>query len=185
MVILPAIVWRGGPTRRAVTVGVCAGLLFGVLAWLDSGMLVSGAIVFVVLGVASGFWMGRRMTRYWPRTDELSGAQRVSVVAAARHGERISDDSLAPAIVDYTRALHAAADKDTPMRRAVVVFVLVVAAAMALWDAVHGSPGNAAASVVYLLLVGLELFWWPKRRGDLLSNADRATAMVRQAGIPD
>jgi hypothetical protein len=185
MVIVPAIVWRGGPVRRAVTVGACAGLFFGGLAWLDSGMLISGAIVFVVLGVACGFWTGRRMTRYWPRADELSGAQRVAVVAAARHGDPIGDDSLAPAIVDYCRALHAAADKDTPMRRAIVVFVLVVAAAMALWDAVHGSPGNAVASVVYLVVMGLEVFWWPKRREDLLANADRATTLARQADIPD
>jgi hypothetical protein len=56
---------------------------------------------------------------------------------------------------------------------------------MALWDAVHGSAGNAVASVVYLVVLGLELFWWPKRREGLLSNADRATAMARQADIPD
>jgi peptidoglycan biosynthesis protein MviN/MurJ (putative lipid II flippase) len=107
------------------------------------------------------------------------------VVAAARRGGGIGDDSLAPAIVDYSRALHAAADTDTPLRRVVVGFVLVVAAAMALWDAGHGSPGNAVASAVYPVLVGLELFWWPNRRERLLSNADRATAMERQADIPD
>jgi hypothetical protein len=185
MVMVPAIVWRGGPVRRAVTVGACAGLFFGGLAWLDSGMLISGAIVFVVLGVSCGFWMGRRLIRYWPRADELSGAQRAAVVAAARRGDRIGDHSLAPAIVDYSRALHAAADTDTPLRRAVVGFVLVVAAAMALWDAALGSPGNAVASAVYLVIAGLELFWWPNRRERLLSNADRATATARQADIPD
>jgi DNA-binding CsgD family transcriptional regulator len=66
MLMVPAIVWRGGPVRRAVTVGACAGLFFGGLAWLDSGMLISGAIVFVVLGVSCGFRTGRRMTRHWP-----------------------------------------------------------------------------------------------------------------------
>jgi hypothetical protein len=71
------------------------------------------------------------------------------------------------------------------LRRAVVGFVLVVAAAMALWDAALGSPGNAVASAVYLVIAGLELFWWPNRRERLLSNADRATATARQADIPD
>ena len=185
MVLLPAIAWRGGPILRGVTVGICAGLFFGLLAWLDSGMLISGAIVFVVLGGGCGLWMGRQMTRYWPRAAELSGAQRVAVVAAARHGDRIGDDSLASAVVDYSRALRAAADEYGPIRRAVIVFVLVVAAGMALWDAVFGSFGNAAASVVYLGLVGLEMFWLPKRRAELLTNADRAAAMTRQTDTPD
>ena len=147
--------------------GVCAGLFFGVLAWLDSGMLISAVIVFVVLGVGCGLWMERRMIRYRPRTDDLTGAQRVAVV------------------VDYDRALRAAADKDTPLRRVVVVVLLVVAAAMALWDAVHGSLGNVVASVVYLVLVLLELFWWPKRREELVTNAERAAAMVSQTDVPD
>jgi hypothetical protein len=183
--MVPAFVWRGGRVRRGVTVGVCAGLFFGVLAWLDSGMLISAVIVFVVLGVGCGLWMERRMIRYRPRTDDLTGAQRVAVVAAARRGDRIGDDSLAPAVVDYGRALRAAADEDTPLRRVVVVVLLVVAAAMALWDAVHGSLGNVVASVVYLVLVLLELFWWPKRREELVTNAERAAAMVSQTDVPD
>jgi hypothetical protein len=165
--MVPAFVWRGGRVRRGVTVGVCAGLFFGVLAWLDSGMLISAVIVFVVLGVGCGLWMERRMIRYRPRTDDLTGAQRVAVV------------------VDYGRALRAAADEDTPLRRVVVVVLLVVAAAMALWDAVHGSLGNVVASVVYLVLVLLELFWWPKRREELVTNAERAAAMVSQTDVPD
>jgi hypothetical protein len=182
--MVPALVWRGGPVRRGATVGGCAGLFFGVLAWLDSGMLLSGAIVFVVLGVGGGFWMARRMTRYWPGATELSGVQRVAVVAAARRGDRIGDDSLAPAVVDYGRGLHAAAEDGRPWRW-VIVFVLVVAVAMALWDAVHGSLGNIIVSVVYLVLACLELFWWPRRSDELLANADRAAAMARQLDVPD
>jgi hypothetical protein len=49
---MPAIVWHGGSSYRGATVGVCAGLFFGVLAWQDSGMFVAGAIVFIVVGVA-------------------------------------------------------------------------------------------------------------------------------------
>ena len=181
---MPAIVWRGGPIRRGVTVGVCAGLFFGVLAWLDSGMLIAGAIVFVVLGGGYGPWIARKMTRYWPGASELSGAQRLAVVAAARRGDRIGDDTLAPAVVDYSRALHAAAEKGRTWRW-VIVFILVVAVATALWDAVLGSLGNAVASFVYLVLVGLELFWWPNRRAVLLKNADRAAAIARQIDISD
>ncbi len=181
---MPAFVWRGGPVRRGVTVGVCAGLFFGVLAWLDSGMLISGAIVFVILGVGGGFWEARRMSRYWPRAAELSGAQRVAVVAAARRGDRVGDDSLAHAVADYGRGLHAAVEQGRPWRWVIVV-VLGVAIAMALWDAVHGSLGNVIVSVVYLVLAGLELFWWPKRCDDLLANADHAAGMARQQDVPD
>ena len=51
---------------------------------------------------------------------------------------------------------------------------LVVATGTAVWDAVYGSWGNAAASGIYLVLLLLELFWWPKRLERLLTNADRA-----------
>lgn len=164
--------------------GVCAGLFFGVLAWLDSGMLIAGAIVFVVLGAGCGIGMARRMTRYWPGADELSGAQRVAVVAAVRRGDRISDPALVPAVVGYSRALQAAVDNFRPWRW-VIVFILVVAVATALWDAVRGSLGNVVVSVVYLVLVGFEFFWWPKRRDELLANAGRAAAMAQQTEIPD
>lgn len=184
MVTIPAVVWRGGPVRRGVTVGACLGLLFAALAWLDSGFLIAGAIVFVVLGVGSGVWMGRRMVRYWPGARELTGAQREAVVAAARRGDRVDDAALAPAVVDYCRGLHAAAEKGKAFRW-VIVAVLVAAVATTLWDAVHGSWGNAVASFVYLILAGLELFWWPKWQAALLANADRAAEMARQVGLPD
>ncbi|MEE6163662.1 MULTISPECIES: hypothetical protein [unclassified Mycolicibacterium] len=51
--------------------------------------------------------------------------------------------------------------------------VLVVAAASAAWDAVFGSWGNAVASVIYLVALLAEMFWWPKRRARLLANVDR------------
>jgi hypothetical protein len=177
---MPAIVWRGGPISRAVAVGSSAGLFFGGLAWLDSGMLMAGAIVFVVLSVGTGVWMARRMTRYWPGSRELTGAQRGAVVAATRRGERIGDAALTPAVVDYSRALHAAAEKHTSWRW-VLVLLLIVAVATALWDAVLGSLGSAVASFVYLLLIVFELWWWPKRRATLLTNADKAAAMARAA----
>jgi hypothetical protein len=39
---------------------------------------------------------------------------------------------------------------------------------------VFGSWGNAAASCIYLVLLLIELFWWPKWRERLLTNADHA-----------
>ena len=184
MVTLPAIAWHGGSVRRGATIGVCAGLFLGALAVLDSETLIAGLVVFVVMGVASGLVMARRMARYWPGADTLSGAARVEVVNAVRHGERIADPALAPAVIDYGRGLHAAAD-DIRGWRWVIVFALVVAIAMSLWDAVSGSWGNLAASLVYLILGGLEVFWWPKRLAELLSNADRSATLARRLDLPD
>jgi hypothetical protein len=60
MVIVPAFVWRGDHFRRGLTVAFFAGLLFGVQAWLDSGFLVAGGIVFVVVGTGFGVWIALR-----------------------------------------------------------------------------------------------------------------------------
>lgn len=163
--------------------GACGGLFFGVLAWLDSGMLLAGAVVFVVLGAASGGWIARRMVGYWPGSCELNGSQRKAVVAAARRGDRIGDKGLAPAVDEYRQALQAAADKGRPWRW-VVVAVLLVGIASTLWDTTHGSLGNAVASVIYLVVVALELFYWPKRTEALLANADRAVVLASQGGTP-
>jgi hypothetical protein len=48
-----------------------------------------------------------------------------------------------------------------------------------VWDAVYGSWGNAAASAIYLALLLIELFWWPKRRDELLANGDRAADIAQ------
>ncbi|CAN5338205.1 hypothetical protein BH09ACT7_BH09ACT7_57690 [soil metagenome] len=177
MVMVPAFVWRGGFLRRVLTVALFVGLFFGLQAWLDSGMAIAGAIVLVLVGGGFGIFIALRMRRYWPGARELTGAQRVAVVTAVRRGERIEDDALAPAVLDYSRALHSAAEKGRPLRW-VIVIALVVGLATTLWDAVFGSWGNAAASVIYLAVILGELFWWPKREAALLTNADRAAAMV-------
>lgn len=91
MVTVPAMVWRGGFVRRALTVGSAIGLSVGVLAWLDSGLAAAGLAVLMIVGTCYGIWMARRMKRYWPGAEGLSGAQRVTVVRAARRGERITD----------------------------------------------------------------------------------------------
>jgi hypothetical protein len=35
------------------------------------------------------------------------------------------------------------------------------------------------ASGIYLVLLLIELFWWPKRRDRLLANADRAAEIAQ------
>jgi len=180
MVIVPAFVWRGGALRRGVTVAIGVGLLFGVQAWLDSGMVIGFAVAFVLVGTGGGIWTARRMSKYWPGAKQLTGAQRVAVATAVRNGEGIGDEALAPAVLDYRRGLHAAAEKGRPLRR-VIVIVLAIALGTTLWDAVYGSLGNAAASVIYLIIIVLELCWWPKREETLLANADRAAAMAETA----
>jgi hypothetical protein len=175
MVTVPAMVWRRGPIRRGLMVGLSVGLFFGALAWLESGMLLSAAIVFVVLGVGSAVWIPRRMTKYWPGSTALTGDQRAAVVSAVRAGTGIGDPALRQPVTDYTRGLHSAAERSGRWRW-LVILLLLVAVGTALWDWVFGSWGSAIASVVYLMLAGLELFWWPKWLTQLLANADRAAS---------
>jgi hypothetical protein len=143
------------------------------MAWIDSGFLLSAVIVLVVVGAFYGIWMARRMARYWPDAKQLSGDDRVTVVSAARRGERIGDARLAKAVIGYNSGMHAAAETARPFRWLLIV-VLIVAVGSAVWDTVYGSWGNAIASGVYLLLLAIELLWWPKRQKQLLANGDRA-----------
>jgi hypothetical protein len=180
MVTVPAFVWRYGPILRGLILGVSVGAFLGALAWLDSGFLLGGLIAFVVLSVFYGVWMARRMVRHWPSAKLLSGGERERVARAARGGERIDDPRLAAALTDYRNGLHEAAEKARGFRW-VIWFVLVVAVATTVWDATFGSWGNAIASVIYLLMLGVDMFWWPRRQRQLLANADRAEAMVRES----
>jgi hypothetical protein len=159
-------------------VGGAVGIALGAMSWLDSGFLLSGVIVLVVVGAFYGIWMARRMARYWPGAKQLSGDERVTVVRAARRGERIDNARLAQAVVDYSSGMHAAAERARPFRW-LLPLVLVVSLGTAVWDAVYGSWGNAAASAIYLALLLIELFWWPKRRDELLANGDRAADIAQ------
>src|SRR5882672_3793856 len=116
MLTVPAWVWRGGRTTRAVTVAAAAGLFFGGLAILDSGIVLSGVGVFILVGAGWGIVMDRRMTRYWPGARDLTGEKRVSAVRAARRAARITDPRLLPAVTDYCDGMHTAADNARPFR---------------------------------------------------------------------
>ena len=180
MVTVPAFVWRGGFFRRALIVGGSVGIALGALAWLDSGFLLSGVIVLVIVGVFYAIWMPRRMARYWPGAQQLSGDDRVTVARTARRGERLGDARLAQPLTDYSTGMHAAAEQARPFRWVIPLF-LVVGVGTAVWDAAFGSWGNAVASFIYLVLLLIEVFWWPKRRDQLLANADRASGLARVA----
>ena len=54
-----------------------------------------------------------------------------------------------------------------------------------MWDALFGSWGNAVASGIYLVLLVVEVFWWPKRQQQLLTNADRTAEMTDRIHISD
>ena len=124
------------------------------------------------------------MARYWPGADDLSGEERVAVARAARRGERVGDTRLAEAVIDYAHGMHAAADTARPFRW-VLPLVLVVAVATAVWDAAYGSWGNVVVSGIYLVLLPLEIFWWPRRQEQLLDNADRAAELAGQMQTSD
>ena len=179
MISVPAPVWRGGFVFRATVTAVAIGGFFGTLAWLDSGIWAAGVIVMVLVGVPYGIWMARRMARYWPGAQDLTGPDRVRVVHTARRGEPVGVARLAPAVGGYRDGLHAVAEEPGLHRyRWIIPVVLGVAAALALYDTVQGSTRDAVASTVYLGLIAVEVFWWPRRCVALLANADRAVAQL-------
>jgi protein-S-isoprenylcysteine O-methyltransferase Ste14 len=178
MVTVPAFVWRGGFFRRALLLGAGVGFPLAALGWIDSGMLLSAIIVLVVTGLIYGIWLARRMSRYWPGAKQLSGEDRVTVVRAARSGERVGDPRLAQAVIDYSEGLRAAEEQARPFRW-VVPLVLIVGVATTVYDAVFGSWGNVIASVIYFVAFLVELLWWPKVRNQVLANADRAANIAR------
>ncbi len=178
MVTVPAFAWKGGFVRRALILGATVGICLSVMTWIDSGILLGAAITLIITGLVYGISMPRRMARYWPGAKQLIGDDRVAVVRAARRGEGIRDPRLAQAVIDYSTGMHAAAEQGRPFRWLVPV-VLVVALASAVWDGVYGTWGNVVASVIYLVALLFEIFCWPKRRDQLLSNADRAARIAQ------
>jgi hypothetical protein len=180
MVTVPALVWRYGPLLRGLILGVGVGGFLGALTWLDSGFLLAGVIAFVALVLFYGGWMARRMTRHWPSAGQLSGSERMRIASAARSGARIDDPQLAPALIGYRDGLYEAAEKSKPFRW-VLWLVLVVAVGAAVWDGIFGSWGNLIASAIYLSMLLLELIWWPKRREQLLANANRAVDLAKSS----
>lgn len=88
MVTVPAFVWRYEPASRGLILGLVVGAFLGALAWLDSGILLGGLIVFVVLGLFYGGWMTRRMLLvelfWWPKRQRQLLANADHAAARAR-----------------------------------------------------------------------------------------------------
>lgn len=178
MLAVPASVWRWGTVARAVILGVGAGLCLGGLAWLDSGAILPAAAAMIAGGVLFGTVTARRMAHLWPEAARLTAGDRVTVARAVRDGDPIADPRLGGPALGYVRGLHAAAQTH-PRWRWILPGILVVALATALWDAVYGSRGSAVASALYLAALIAEVFWWPRRRAQLLNRADHSVL-----GIP-
>lgn len=179
MVTAAATLWWGGFALRALTVGIGLGVFLGALALLDSGLPLVAAIVGVVTGSVLGVLTARRMDRYWPGARDLTPAQRVTVVRAARRGYPVAGETLARGVLQYSAGLRTAADQARTYRW-VIWLVLAVALGTAAFDAATGSVRDAAASCVYLGLLAIELFWWPARRRELLLNSALAAALAQR-----
>jgi hypothetical protein len=179
VVVVPAWVWRGGPSLRAATLGLVAGIFLSALSYADSGLLLSSLVVLLILTPFYGILMARRMRRFWPGAEELTGADRVAVARAARRGESIGDARLAPAVIEYSDGLRAAYEQARPHRW--VIWVVVAAALIAAVVDCFTSPiRSAVASWLFVALLAVELWWWPKEQARLVANAERAAESARQ-----
>lgn len=179
VVVIPAWVWRGGPVFRTVGVGLAGGVFFGALGYAESGSVVA-LVALVVLGpFVFGIPTARRMARFWPGAKMLSREDRVAVVRATRRGQNIGETRLAHAVIEYSSGLRDAHDHARRYRW-VVPLVGALSLILALTDSFFGSIRLALVSWLWVAIIVVELLWWPGKRADLLSNAERAETQARQ-----
>lgn len=179
MVAVPAWVWRFGLILRALIAGAVAGIVIGLLAFFGSGVVLAGVVAFVVVTLLYGAMMARRMVKYWPEANSLSGAARVAVTGAVRSGRDIGDPRLASAVIAYSRGLHAASEHSR-LGRWLIVVIGVVALAAAIFDTITAPVGEAVVSWLYFAFFPIEAWWWPRRQAHLLANARRAERSAGQ-----
>jgi hypothetical protein len=162
-----------------VSVGLAVGIFFGALGFAESGSVVA-LVALVVLGpFVFGISMARRMARFWPGARTLSGADRVAVVRATRRGQNIGEACLAHAVIEYGGGLREAREQARRYRWVVPV-VAALSVILALTDSFFGSIRLALVSWLWVAIIVMELLWWPGKRADLLSNAERAEMLARQ-----
>jgi hypothetical protein len=130
--------------------------------------------VVVAAGLTYGIVMARRMSKCWPGAKDLSGADRVAVTRVARAGGDIEDARLAPAVIDYSRAVHNAAERFQWWWWWLIVLLSAVALVTAIADTIFSPAGEAVVSWLYFAFVPVEAFWWPRRQAELLARAQRA-----------
>jgi hypothetical protein len=179
VVALPAWVWRFGPFVRALIVGPAVGLVIGLLALFGTNSVLAGLVVLAVVTVVYGAIMARRVAKYWPGAKNFSAADRVTVVRAARSGRDIRDPRLAPGVIEYSRALHNAAERSR-LYWWVIVLLGVVALGTAVADTIFAPIREAVVSWLYFAFFPVELLWWPRRAARLIANAERAEESAGQ-----
>ncbi|WP_317445498.1 hypothetical protein [Streptomyces collinus] len=178
MVLVPGWVWRQGPVRRGLCVGLAAGVFFAAFVAVESGAWPAAAVVLLVLGPLYGVRAARRMGRAWPGGAGLAPADRGRVVRATRRGEAIGDARLAPAVLEYAGALRVLREEDR-LRWWLMPLVAVVSLALAVYDTVAGPARQALVSWLVVAVVALELAWSPARRNRLLARVARAEEAAR------
>jgi hypothetical protein len=180
MFTVPALAWRGGRVYRAICVGVPVGIFLAALVFAESGILLGALVAFVVLSTFYGIVMARRMSRFWPAANDLSGGDRVAVVRAARSGRDIDAARLGPAAIEYASGLREAR-KQARRYHWVVWLCAAVVLALAVYDSFFGTVRLAVVSWLFVAFFAIELFWWPRRQNQLLSNAERTETLARRA----
>lgn len=164
--------------RRALGAGSAAGVFFALFVLVESGMWAAAAVVLLVLTPLYGVRVARRMSRVWPAGADLDPADRAAVVRATRRGETVRDPRLAPEVVRYAEALRVTAERDR-LRWWVMALVAAVALVLAGYDTVAGTAREALVSWLVVVLVALDLIWWPRRRDRLMARVRRAEAAAR------
>jgi hypothetical protein len=138
-------------------------------------------LAVAVLGpLVFGIPITRRMARFWPGATKLIGADRVAVVRATRLGQLINEPHLAHAVIEYGSGLRQAQEQARRYRW-VIPLVAILSLILAVTDSFFGSIRLALVSWLWVAIVVAELVWWPRKQVDLLSNAERAEMLARQA----
>jgi hypothetical protein len=180
VVAIPAWVWRGGAVFRAVVVGLVLGIFFGTLGLAESGSVAALPAVAALGPVIFGIPTARRMARFWPGAKTVSSADRIAVVRAARRGRNIGETRLSHAVIEYADGLREA-HEEARRYRWVLPLVAALSLILALTDSFSGSIRLALVSWLWVAFIVAQLLWWPRKQAVVLSNADRAETLARQA----
>ena len=179
MVAIPSWVWRFGLAVRALIVGLAFGIFIGLLALIGSNLVAPALVVCVLVTLIYGFFMARRMSKYWPGAKDLSGTDRVAVARATRSGHDIGDPRLAPGVIEYSRGLHVAAE-GFRLWWWLIALLGLVALGTAVADTIFAPVREAVVSWLYFAFFPIEAWWWPRRQANLLANAERAEQSATQ-----
>ena len=176
---VPAWVWRFGPFVGGVIVGFAVALALALLALIGSNSAMAGVIAFVAIWVIYSVIMARRMSKFWPGAQNLSGVDRVAAARAARSGHDVGDVRLATAVISYSRGLRDASEH-VLLPRWLMLLLALVALVVAVADSIFSPPGEAVVSWLYFAFFPMELLWWPRIAARLIANAARAEELAKQ-----